>query len=109
MNRRKFLSWLGMGSAAVAVAPYALLNGEPVYVTETVCSCSGRSFWEGPCDYCRAHPAPPSTLGYADYSSFSKVAVDAEIDDVVSQTAMELGRQAGLSIRQLEREVYDGT
>jgi hypothetical protein len=117
MNRRKFLSWLGVGSAAVAVAPYALLNGEPVYVAG--CSCAGQSFWDGRCEYCNIHKMECGcdrskgctcpVLTFTDYRNFSSFAIASSIDSMVSQSAAELGHQAGLSLRQLHRGVFDGT
>jgi hypothetical protein len=75
MNRRRFLKWVGAGTAAVAVAPTAL-------------------FHEGPA--CVA--AVPTTIGdYADYANFSELARAQAIDEMVSNTAAELGRQAALT------------
>jgi len=110
MNRRKFFRWLGLGTAVAAAAPSTLLAMGPACV-ETCCSCSGRSFWEGACDYChenvmecgcnRTKGCTCKVLDYRDYASFSMVSVNESIDRMVSDAAAELSRQAGLSIREL--------
>lgn len=95
MNRRNFFKWLGIGTAAVAVAPYALLNGEPVCVAAD--SPLGVSLLAG------------GTLGeYADYSNFSSFALTEAIDKAVAQAAAELGVAAGRGISALhETASYD--
>lgn len=75
MNRRKFLQALGVGAVATQVVP--LMK----FVT----------------------PAPVrAVIGeYADYASFSDLAIAKAIDEHVQFAAMELGKRAGQSIDQM--------
>jgi hypothetical protein len=43
---------------------------------------------------------------YADYSSFSQHALTADMEKMVADAAEELGRQAGLSIADLQAVAY---
>jgi hypothetical protein len=79
MNRRRFLKWVGAGTAAVAVAPTAL-------------------FHEGPA--CVA--AVPTTIGeYAEYVNFSSFALASSMDEIIANTAKQLAHNAGLSVSEL--------
>lgn len=123
MNRRRFFKWLGAGTAAVVVAPAAILPKESHVQTHPWdypaeldnCSCSGRSFWEGPCDWCSTHsrecgcPYSKSctctVLGYADYSSFSSFALSSSIDESITNVANEMAHRAGRSVSELREAV----
>jgi hypothetical protein len=129
LNRRKFFKWLGAGTAAAVATPYVAkaietpLSGkdpwsnytEPDW-SQTSCSCSGRSFYEGRCPYCEMHKlecgctrgqCTCKVLQYSDYASFSQFAIAAALDEQVSKAAEELGRQAGLHFRALQKAVPD--
>jgi TAT (twin-arginine translocation) pathway-exported protein len=98
MNRRKFLKWLGVGTAAVVVAPSALKLLEPASV------------------------APAPTIGYTtyimgkdavisdwyEYANFSQFAIAADFDAAVQACAEELGHAAGLEISRLHEAVSCG-
>lgn len=91
MDRRKFLKFLGVGAAAVVAAPALLTEAVAAPVATSTCYQTyimGKSAIIG---------------GYADYAKFSDFALASSIDEVVSNTAAELGRQAGESVRQLHR------
>jgi hypothetical protein len=122
MNRRQFFKWLGVGAAAAVVAPSAFAT-EPSACVAPVCnlsdygtypwvehkpyqcSCAGRSFWEGECEWCHAHPAPRQPIeNYADYTNFSSIISVSSIDDPVALAAKELGYRAGLSVQRLVSE-----
>lgn len=115
MNRRKFFKWLGVGIAGAAVAPSLATPMGPGCVA-TSCSCSGRSFWEGRCEYCQAHKlvcgcdrtkgCTCPVLSYADYSNFSQFALIASMDETVMQCAKELGEAAGRDIAALHASVF---
>ena len=117
MNRRRFLKWLGVGSAAVVVAPIAIAAAEPsmsggfhydvVKADAFHCTCSARSFWEGRCDYCMAHLGTEEPIkSYADYSNFSDMQLNAALDDIISNTAKELGEAAGRDIAALQAKAF---
>jgi hypothetical protein len=105
MNRRKFFRWLGLGTAVV-VAPAALVPEGPVCV-ETCCSCSGRSFWEGECDYCTAHPRPRPLLTWVDYQNFSSFSVACSIDPKVADASSHFADSAARGIKELYDAVHD--
>lgn len=126
MNRRSFLKWLGAGSAAVVVAPKAI-EAVTANVPANECDCALRSFWDGPCTfhakhprcsvtcemyhdhnatYCLVHDVQPKGE-YVDYASFSQFAVEESIDKIVSDTAVELGHQAGVLHQKLMRLTYN--
>lgn len=102
MDRRKFLQRLGFGTvglATVAVAPKAL---------EAVCSCaSGFKPLVGTAEeYCDIHGTPlvecmPVLKDYVEYTNFSQFANCQEIDDLVAQTAKELGESLAKEINAL--------
>ena len=72
------------------------------------CSCAGRSFWEGPCEWCTAHPKVREPLDYEEMHRQVRFAVRAAIDEVVCQAARELGYSAGLMVAGLPPEDYPG-
>jgi hypothetical protein len=84
MDRRSFLGRLIAGTAAIAVAPTLL--SEP-FMT----------------------PAPiAATIGeYFEYANFSSFAIASSIDELVSNSAVELGYRAGQSINELYKATYD--
>jgi len=84
MNRRNFLKWLGVGSAAAVVAPSILLSKESVCAT----------------------PIAANVNQYSDYSNFSQFALEADWDEVVMQVAKELGAAAGRDIAALRAEIF---
>lgn len=110
MNRRKFLNFLSLavgGSAVAAVAPsLSTVMGPECVTTHTGCTCAGRSFWEGQCEWCARQPKSQEILGYADYTSFSAIATAAAIDDIVSNAAKELGEAAGQHISALHASAF---
>src|SRR5882724_160465 len=99
MNRRKFFKWLGVGTAAAVVAPSALAScGDP---------WCGSIAGEGIIPHDELHdswdgPSESVVRGYADYTNFSSFALAAAIDDIVSQSAAELGAAAGRDIAALQ-------
>lgn len=88
MNRRKFLSRLGVGIAVAAVAPSVLLAEAPACVVV-------------------AAPLtmpilPVEVIGeYCNYANFSSFAIATAIDEQVAYAAEELGHLAGLSMNEL--------
>lgn len=93
MNRRKFLSWLGVGVVGAAVAPTALLSPGPACVA--VDPLLGVAV---PCD---------AVIGsYAEYCSFSSLAIATAIDDLVANAAKELGEAAGRDIAALQAQAF---
>lgn len=77
MNRRRFLSWLGVGVAVGVVAPATVISMVPSMsgsaVTETICLST------------------PASIGtYADYISFSDISIAKAIDEAVTKAAKEL-------------------
>src|SRR6266851_5252438 len=93
MNRRKFLNWFAIGAGAVAVAPTVIAS----------CDCSQRSFWEGLCEYHSIEfmKASPVIHNYADYTNFSKFAVEQSFDEAVSNAAAELGKALAEEINRM--------
>jgi hypothetical protein len=114
VNRRKFFKWLGVGTAAVAVAPATLLPKEPV--VEQSCSCALRGSWEGECHWChynkmecgciRGH-CTCTILDYSDYCKFSSFSIASSIDEMVSDCAVDLSRRAGLAAKEMHNAVQD--
>jgi len=88
MNRRKFLSWLGVGTAVAAVAPMALFAEGPA---------SFDTLKNGGliCDL-----AEYGTT-YGDYTNFSQLAISGAFDEVVANAAAELANAAALRIDRL--------
>lgn len=84
MNRRAFFKRAAIGAAVVAVAPTLL--SEP-FMT----------------------PAPVvATIGeYAEYANFSSFAVASSMNKLVTDSAVELGYRAGMSINDLYQATYD--
>ncbi len=96
MNRRKFLQWLGVGAAAVAVAPSVLLSEGPVCVAPAT-------------GYATYVMGTNAMIGeYCNYANFSSFAIASAMDDVVANAAKELGEAAGCSIADLHASVFDG-
>lgn len=83
MNRRSFLKFLGVGAAAVAVAP-ALIHEAVVPAATQV-----------------EAPIVATIAGYYDYANFSSFAIAASIDECVANAAAELGRAHGERISRL--------
>jgi hypothetical protein len=106
MNRRKFLNWLGVGTAAVAVAPSVLpvcedpwcgsIAGEGIIPHDELHNSDDME-----CGCSRLKGCTCKVLTADDYSSFSQFALTASISSMVSDAAAELSRQAGLSIHEL--------
>lgn len=99
MDRRKFLKRLGLGAAAVAVAPKAI---------EAVCSCASsfKPLVGTAEEWCSVHGTPivecmPVLKDYADYTNFSEFASCEEIDAIVTKAAEELSRSAGEELAKL--------
>lgn len=88
MDRRSFLKKLGIGTAAVAVAPIAV---------ETALSCSSS---RKPIRVSR-FVSRLRVGDYVDYTNFSQVAKREEIDKIVMQAAEELGKSYGEHISAL--------
>lgn len=80
MNRRSFLSRLGMGIAVAAVAPTALFTETPV---------------------CMAAPVAATIGEYYDYANFSSFAIASALDECVGNAAKELGNRASLNINEM--------
>lgn len=95
MNRRKFLNWLGVGTAIVAVAPSTLLAEAPAYVAPPVAYST----------YVMGKDAVIST--YADYMNFSDFAISSSVDDIVAQAAEELGKAAAEEVNRLNVAHFD--
>lgn len=91
MNRRKFLSLLGIGTAVVAVAPTALSMMESADVATPAAYST----------YIVGKDAVIST--YMEYANFSDFAISAAIDDVVKKSAEELAYNFGLRVDELVR------
>jgi hypothetical protein len=105
MNRRKFLKWLGVGTAAAVVAPSAIaectdpwcgsIAGEGIIPHDELHSWNATTYY--------------NTMGldtYNDYSSFSQFAIESSIDQVVQNAAKELGAAAGRDISALHMQVF---
>jgi len=83
MNRRSFFKRAAISAAALAVAPTLL--SEPFMPQPIV-----------------------ATIGeYAEYTSFSNLAATTSIDQIVQESAAELGRRASQSIEELYMATYD--
>ena len=80
MDRRKFLRFLGIGTAAVAVAPTALFTEGPACVAAPI-----------------AAPECAVISGYADYASFSSLAIATALDEQMRDACKELAYRAGQS------------
>lgn len=65
------------------------------------CDCLLRSFFQGPCDWCRAHPEEQPPLDYQQVARAAQFAVQKAIDDTVSKAATELGYRAGRELSKL--------
>jgi hypothetical protein len=66
------------------------------------CGCSLRSFWEGPCDWCKANPPPPEKpLTWADMVRSARIENERLIDEIVNQCAAELGFAAGQQVAKI--------
>src|SRR6266436_5179700 len=62
---------------------------------------------EGRCDYCMAHLGTEEPIkSYADYSNFSDMQLNAVLDDIISNTAKELGEAAGRDIAALQAKAF---
>lgn len=89
MNRRSFFKWLGIGVAAAVVAPSALTITEPVCV-------------EAPKAYSTYVMGKDAIIsGYFDYANFSDFAIKTSIDELVENTARELGEAHAYRITML--------
>jgi hypothetical protein len=62
------------------------------------CSCAGRSFWEGLCDWCHAFPRPCPLLNWDDYNRAVRIQVDECIDKILDRASIELGWSAACYI-----------
>jgi TAT (twin-arginine translocation) pathway signal sequence len=90
MNRRSFFKWLGVGTAAVVVAPTPLtecddpwcgsIGGEGIIPHDELHQIAGP-----------AYPVNPVLLDYADYEAFSTFVISSSIDDEVLESSKELG------------------
>lgn len=89
MNRRKFLKWIGLGAIAATIAPQFLERIDPVLNI----------------------PVPVNAVigEYNNYANFSSFAVKESIDEVVENSAIELGYQVGQSISLLYATAFDGS
>lgn len=93
MNRRKFLKWLGVGSAAVVAAPSVLASlGTDCVAVDPLLGA--------------VVPAGAFISEYASYTNFSSFALSAPIDSVVANAAKELGEAAGRDIASLYAQVF---
>lgn len=101
MNRRKFLSWLGVGTAVAATAPTALLACEDPWC--------GSIAGEGIIPHDELHgfhydtvKADTLQIGeYNDYFSFSSFAIAEAIDEHVAFAAKELAYRQGALLNDL--------
>jgi hypothetical protein len=76
----------------MAVAPSTPSKEDPHSSDrKRLCDCSMRSFWEGDCDFCRAHPVPREALSYNEYCNFSTLAVGSAFDPDIMDAALECG------------------
>ena len=62
---------------------------------ESQCTCSLRSFWEGPCEWCSAHPEELPPMDYQQYARSILIDMQPVVDRIVTEAAIELGRRAG--------------
>jgi hypothetical protein len=89
MNRRKLLSWLGLGAATVAVAPSVLSS-----VVDPVLGTDVREM---------------STVGLIDewntYVNFSSFAIAGAIDEYILNAAEQLGKAKAEEINRLYQTV----
>lgn len=90
MNRRGFLKWVGVGAAAVVVAPKALLKAGEVIPSEA------------------APVVERVWLQYGDYVNFSSFVISSAIDESVSNTAKQLSEAAWQEQLQLQRTLLGG-
>lgn len=94
LNRRKFFKWLGAGVAASAVAPSVLKAAESLSVAPKTLTYStyimGKDAFIG---------------GYVDYANFSSFALASAIDEVVDNSAKELGYRHSLLLNELVSHV----
>lgn len=105
MNRRKFLSCLGTGTAVVALASSAVPDCEDPWC--------GSIAGEGIIPHDELHGADAKAFGdvlcdYAEYSSFSAFALTAGIYEAVSNEAAELSHAHGRSVNKLYKTVVIG-
>lgn len=77
MNRRRFVSLLGIGAAVATAAPVLKLMPPPVPIAEPIVATIGE---------------------WCDYSDYSEFTLQEAIDKHTAQAAQELGYQAGLSL-----------
>jgi hypothetical protein len=94
LNRRKFFKWLGVGAAVAAVAPYVDLPAVPACVAPKT---------TGYTTYVMGENAFISS--YADYLNFSDFPIASAIDDVVADSAKELGYRHSLLLNELVSNV----
>lgn len=105
MNRRSFLQSVGVGAAAVVVAPKVFTSAVPS-ASDTNCTCNAWKPLIGTAEeWCPVHgvkqcqePITKSIEEYGSYASFSTFALAAAIDANVSRAASELAHRAGLSM-----------
>jgi hypothetical protein len=109
MNRRSFLTFLGVGMAAVVVAPVAVKAVVPSSFDTSdfhECTCGAPKPLIGTAEeWCPVHGSKEclesitaSTKEYADYESFSDFQISSAIHASVNEAAAQLGYRAGLSI-----------
>jgi hypothetical protein len=97
MNRRKFLSWMGIGAAVAVAAPSTLFSNAP----DTFATLKEKHLLCDLADY-------GTTYGdFCNYSNFSAFAITSSIDDCVANAAAEMSYRAGLSVRELTQVAFD--
>lgn len=84
MNRRGFLGRLFAGTAAIAVAPTLL--SEP---------------------FMKPSPVVATISEWNEYCNFSSFVTTGATDEVIEQSAVELGYRASQSIEELYRATFD--
>jgi hypothetical protein len=71
---------------------------------DTCCSCLGRSFWEGRCDWCIANPEILPLFDYQQLARSVQIEGEKALDEIVTNAAIELGYQAGKHVAELAKE-----
>ena len=93
MDRRKFLKYLGVGTATAAVV---------VVAPELVEHAIGMGPVDEPYMFAYGHGTEVAHISeYADYSDFSELAIHESMDDIVAEAAKELAYRASLTMNQL--------
>ena len=104
MNRRRFLSMLGIGAAAIVAAPLVSSQANHAVPTQANHVLTDRvDPWSNYTEPAWDTQPIKATIGeYADYANFSEMSIAAAMDESVDNIARELAESMG---RKLDRVI----